>query len=215
VGVIVNGFSPDGKPDARAIAEIERALRGYAVLIEPWSQSVARWMVASASRRNARAWEALSDDMGKALRVELEQAPTGALFQALVSEQVGLITSIPIDAAQRVQKIAAEFLVTGQRADVLSKEIMRSGEVSKSRADLIARTEVSRSAASFTQARATFAGSEGYIWRTSRDGTVRPTHKAQEGKYIKWTSPPKTDPGLAPYHAGCGPNCRCYAEPVF
>lgn len=197
------------------VGAINKALLAYAELIEPWARNVAAYMLADVGRRNEKMWQQLSGDMGKALRVELTHAPTGRIFAALMNEQVELITSLPREAAQRVTKLAQESLVTSSRADAIAKEIMRSGEVTASRATLIARTEVARAASGLTEARARFAGSEGYIWRTSDDGTVRDTHRAQEGKYVRWDSPPKTDLGLDPYHAGQGPNCRCYPEPVL
>ncbi len=192
-----------------------KMLGDYAVLIEPWARSVARYMIADVNRRNERQWKRAADEMGRALRVEITYAPTGQAMHELLQENVALITSLPTKAAQRVHALTTEALVTSQRAADISKEIMRSGHVTKSRADLIARTEVARTASILTQSRAQHVGSEGYIWRTSLDGDVRETHKEQEGKYIRWDSPPKTDKNLAPYHAGQGPNCRCYPEPVL
>ncbi len=187
----------------------------YAYLLEPWARSVARYMIADVNRRDARMWKANGEHMSKAIRAELQFTPTGVLHAALLDEQVALIKSLPLEAAQRVQKLTVMGLSDSRRAADIAKEIMRTGEVTKSRATLIARTEVARTAATFTQARAEFAGSKGYIWRTSKDGDVRDTHRHMEGKYVAWNDPPKTDKGLAPYHAGCGPNCRCFPEPVL
>jgi SPP1 gp7 family putative phage head morphogenesis protein len=209
---IVKGLAPDGVVKD---GQIIQTLRGYADLLLPWATSVATYMVADVSRRNALSWRKHGDQMSKALRVELEHAPTGILFQQLMESQVKLITSLPLEAADRVHALSTEALMSSARADDIAKEILRTGEVSASRARLIARTEVARTASNFTQARARFAGSDGYIWRTSGDGDVRPTHIAQNGKYIRWDAPPSTDKGLAPYHAGCGPNCRCFPEPIF
>lgn len=172
-------------------------------------------MVADVARRNQRAWEQISQDMAHGIRAEITQAPTGAYYSQLMQEQVGLIKSLPLEAAQRIQDMTTAGIASGRRAEDLVGAILGQGPVTASRARLIARTEVSRAAATFTQARARFAGSEGYIWRTSGDGDVRPTHKAMNGKFVPWTDPPKTDKGLAPYHAGCGPNCRCYPDPVL
>lgn len=212
IDAIVKGLSPDGEVED---SKIIRALTGYADLLTPWAESVARYMVADVSRRNARSWKQTGEEMSRALRVELEQAPTGGIFSALMQEQVTLIKSLPLEAAMRVHKLTTEAKLQGKRPSDVAAEIMRTGEVSASRARLIARTEVSRTASNFTRARAQFAGSEGYIWRTSGDQDVRSTHKAMNGKYVRWDSPPKTDPSLEPYHAGCGPNCRCYPDPVL
>lgn len=211
---LVKGLSSDGGP-LKASSKIEEALRAYSDLLTPWAETVARFMVSEVARRNLKGWEKNADEMSRALRVELEQAPTGSIYAGLMREQVDLIKSIPLDAAKRVHDLTTGAMVSGDRASSLVAEIMRSGEVSASKARLIARTEVSRTASNFTQARARYVGSEGYIWRSSGDGDVRPTHRAMNGKYVRWDDPPKTDKGLAPYHAGCGPNCRCFPDPVL
>ena len=205
IDVIVKGLSPDGFADTDNIL---KALRWYAELLKPWATSVASYMVADVARRNERAWRQSGNDISKAIQSEILYAPTGHLFTGLMNDQVELITSLPLDAAKRVHEITTEAMsTTGIRAEAISKKILATGEVTAARARLIARTEVARTASSFTQARARFAGSLGYIWRTSKDADVRPTHQAMNGIYVDWDKPPKTDKGLDPYHAGCGPNC--------
>lgn len=190
-------------------------LRGYADLLHPWAETVAKYMVADVARRNLRAWEKNSEAIGRAIAVELEQAPTGSLYHMLMSDQVTLIKSIPLSAAERVHELTKNAMLGGHRAETLVADILNTGGITKARAKLIARTEVARTASNFTRARSEYAGSEGYIWRTSGDGDVRDTHRKMNGKFVRWDAPPKTDPGLAPYHAGCGPNCRCYPDPVL
>lgn len=214
VDAIVRGLSPDGGLGAQR-GPIERTLAQYAEMLVPWAASVARHMLADVSRRNERAWREIGAGMSRSLRLEMAYAPTGVLFRELMEKQVGLITSLPLDAGARITALAEGTLYSGARADVLAREVLATGRVTASRAMLIARTEISTSASRLTEARAVFAGSEGYTWRTSRDADVRETHQEMEGVYVRWDAPPKTDKGLAPYHAGCGPNCRCYPDPVL
>lgn len=187
----------------------------YGFAIRPWAASVGARMLAEVDRRDLRAWKSLSREIGLGIRAEIATAPSGVLLRELQAEQVELITSLPKKAGLRVQTLTTEALSSGRRAEDIAQEILATGRVTESRARLIARTEVAKASSNFVQARAVAAGSEGYIWRTSDDSDVRETHRAQEGRYIRWSSPPKTDPNLDPYHAGCGPNCRCYPEPVF
>jgi SPP1 gp7 family putative phage head morphogenesis protein len=212
IDVIIKGLAPDGivRDDG-----VLKALRGYSEVIEPWAQSVARYMLADVSKRNAKAWKEQGNDIASALLTELSHSHTGHVFFQLQQQQVALIQSLPLDAAQRVHRLTQEALISSARASTVAAEILKTGQVSKARATLIARTEVSRTASNLTQARAQFAGSLGYIWRTSGDSDVRSTHKRMNGKYVPWGTPPQTDANLDPYHAGCGPNCRCYPEPVL
>lgn len=213
VGQLVKGFAPDGV--VKDLDLLVKSLEAYATLLTPWARSVASYMLADVNRRDEKLWRENSAAMGKAIRVELAQAPTGVSFARMRDEQVELIRSLPVKAAQRVTALAREAMLTSSRGAEVEAAIMQTGLVTEKRARLIARTEVAKSASVFTQARAQFAGSPGYIWRTVKDGDVRHTHQNMEGVYVPWGQPPKTDKNLAPYHAGQGPNCRCYAEPVL
>lgn len=202
-------------PDDPAVADqINQALERYAQIIEPWARVVGRRMVEEIDSRDRRAWRSVSAEMSRIMQVQLHSSDVGSLTQQRLADQVRLITSLPRDAAERVHKLTLEGLTQGTRAKQIATEIMRSGNVSKSRANLIARTEVARTSTEFTRARAEDIGSTHFIWRTSRDSDVRASHKALEGKAFRWGDPPECDPG---HHALPGAiwNCRCYAEPVF
>ena len=151
--------------------------------------------------------------IGNAYSDEILHADTGAAMRGLLAEQVTLIKSIPLDAAKRVHELTLQGIEDATRANEIAKEIQRSGEVATSRAQLIARTEVSRTAATLTEARAKATGSEGYIWRDSGDKTTRHSHHLMNGKYVRWDSPPTLDKLTG--HAGCLPNCRCWPDPVI
>lgn len=211
VGDIINGFPPD---NPEAVPSIETILRQYADVLGGWATRTAATMLADVSARDAQTWMELSGEISKALRDEIRNAPTGELMREMLAEQVTLIKSLPLEAAQRVHDLTLKGIEDGTRAKEIAKEIARSGEVSMNRANLIARTEVARTASKLTEARATHIGSEGYIWRTSKDSDVRHSHKEMEGKYVRWDTPPKLSDGTVT-HAGQIYNCRCYPEPVI
>ncbi|QYY33431.1 minor capsid protein [Cupriavidus pinatubonensis] len=210
VGALVNGFPPG---DPSAVPTIEQLLRRYAEALTPWAEATAARMLADVNRRDEAAWMAQAQDMSRALRLEIRTAPTGATMQALMAEQVGLIKSIPLEAAERVHRLTIEGLEDSTRASEISKAIQASGDVAKSRADLIARTEVARTASTLTEARAMHVGSTHYIWHTSEDSDVRESHRRMDGKVVAWSDPPTIDKMTG--HAGQFPNCRCWAEPII
>jgi len=213
IGEIVASISPDGAITPEALTAIDAALTRYADVIEPWSKAVATRMIAEVAARDEATWFEVSRKMGRALRKEIETAPTGKIMRERLADQVKLITSLPREAAQRVRSLANEAIVQGTRPAELAKEIMRTGEVTESRAILIARTETSRTATELTRVRAEHVGSTHFIWRTAGDSDVRPSHRKLNGKIFRWDSPPECDPG---HHALPGAiwNCRCYPEPV-
>lgn len=211
IGVIVRGMAPGGA--VGDLPGLMAALRNYATTVEPWARSAARVMLADVSTRDAALWRARSRVMSRALRDEIMHAPTGLLLRDLQAEQVRLIKSIPTAAAERVHEISVQAHIASIRPADVAKKILETENVSVSKAKLIARTEVSRAAANLVQARAEAAGSVEYVWWDMNDGNVRPSHKDMRRQRVRWDAPPTLD-GLTG-HAGCLPNCRCFAEPIF
>ena len=207
----VKAFAPDGNLEHPE--ELNIALRKYSELIRPWAKAVAGKMLARVAQRGESAWFQMGREIGRDLRKEIKDAPIGDRMRELLDIQVELITSIPLDAAQRVHKLTLEGITKGQSVTNIAKEIMRQNEVSASKAMCIARTEVARTASVLTQARSEHVGSTHYIWKTSRDADVRDSHRKLHGTVHAWNDPPTTD-GLT-YHAGQGPNCRCYPAPII
>jgi SPP1 gp7 family putative phage head morphogenesis protein len=171
-------------------------------------------MLADVNAIDRNAWDAHTKEMGQAIGDEIRNAPVGDTLRALQAEQVTLIKSLPLEAAQRVHTMTLKGIEDGTRYADIAAEIRRTGDVTESRATLIARTEVARAASQLTQARATHAGSDGYVWRTSHDGDVRSSHREMEGKFVRWDSPPLLSDGTRT-HAGQIFNCRCWPEPVL
>jgi SPP1 gp7 family putative phage head morphogenesis protein len=211
VGDIVQVFPGTG---AETIANLRKALEGYANTLTPWAEATARRMVWDVSRRNEKAWVELSKTLGQGLRDQIYNTPLGAVMQGLITEQVGLIKSLPLEAAQRVQELAINSLQYSSRGEDIIKMIMDTGHVTKSRAVMIARTETGKAVEALTEARSVYVGSEGYIWTDMEDGNVRPSHKKMHGKFVRWDTKPEVEPGKF-YHAGCFPNCRCICVPVI
>ncbi|WP_435638249.1 phage head morphogenesis protein [Carnimonas bestiolae] len=194
--------------------EVAQRLNDYADLrLQRWAEGVATNFINGIQERDYKSWLANSERISDELRHQILNTPIGHTIQGMIAEQVELITSLPTEAASRVQRLALKDVVEGSRSSERVKQIMRSGNVSESRARTIARTETGRATGAIRQARSQASGAIGYIWATSHDADVRSSHKALDGKLIFWDQPPTTD-GLT-YHAGCGPNCRCDMIPVF
>ena len=225
---IVKMFDPT---DAHQVNELEQTLRRYSDLLRPWARVTAQRMLNDVSRRDEKVWGEYTRYLGLELKREIYAAPTGEAMFDLMQEQVHLITSLPLEAANRVHELVTGALYEGARAKEIGDEIYRTGEVTRARANLIARTEVGRAATSLTQARAEYVGSPGYIWRSSHDWDVRPaigtknfaklntlemgSHRKLDGTFHRWDSPPIAATNGVRAHAGSIFNCRCYAEPVL
>lgn len=201
--------------DALTTDDLVSMLRRYADTLNPWARAAAARMIAEVARRDERAWFQASQKIGLSLRQEIASAPMGDEVRQLLADQVHYISSLPLEAATRVQALALEHATAGRRYEEITRDIMRTGQVTISRANLIARTETARAQSAITQARARYVGSEAYTWRTVRDRDVRPAHKRLEGHVFMWDDPPVAEDGGQRHHPGEFPNCRCYAEPVL
>jgi SPP1 gp7 family putative phage head morphogenesis protein len=218
IGAIIDSF-PAGNP--AALPPLTAILESYSRSLEEWARGASLRMLTEVNRRDRDAFLERSREMSQALREEIRGADTGRVMQSLLTEQVTLIKSLPLDAAKRVHDLTIQGLQDSTRADEIAKEIARSGEVTENRAKLIARTEVARTAAKLTEARAQSIGSTHYVWRTVGDSDVRAGHKHMNGKVFAWNDPPMVNEGddkhphWMRHHPGEIWNCRCYAEPIL
>jgi SPP1 gp7 family putative phage head morphogenesis protein len=213
VGTIISPFTPG---DMSQVPTIEHLLNAYADMLKGWATQTASNMLMDVALRDEQTWKVLAKDLSRGLREEIRNAPTGVVMRALLAEQVDLIQSLPREAAQRVHQLTLAGIEDSTRASEIAKEIMRSGEVTASRANTIARTEVSRTATTLTQARAESIGSDSYIWHTSEDSDVRSDHRKLNGRVFQWRNPPVADERTgARANPGCIYNCRCWAEPII
>lgn len=208
VGRIVTGFDIDSPLYSSLVSE---ALGKYAQRLQPWARVMASRIVTAIDNQDEQAWAQQSREMARALRDELETAPVGQALTQFLADNVKLITSLPLEAASRVHDLTQEGLMGSRRAADIAAEIRRTGAVTESRAMLIARTEVARTSSGLSIIRAQHIGCTHYVWRTSRDGDVRKSHKEMEGQVIAFASPPTLSDGTTT-HAGQIYNCRCYPE---
>jgi SPP1 gp7 family putative phage head morphogenesis protein len=201
--------------DPQAVEAVQLQLEQYASLLDPWARSVSQRMIAEISARDWQGWKEASARIGRNLRQEIDDSATGRVMRALLDEQTALITSIPRQAAERVRKLTLEGVTEGLRPAAYVAKIMETGEVTRSRATLIARTEVARTSAMLTQARAESIGATHYVWSTVGDSDVRPSHRKLNGKVFAYADPPVCDPPDHRANPGCIWNCRCVALPII
>jgi SPP1 gp7 family putative phage head morphogenesis protein len=81
----------------------------------------------------------------------------------------------------------------GIRVEELAQKIYDRGNVSKSRAELIAVDQTLKLNSAITRARHEAVGITSYRWSTSRDERVRPMHADLEGQTFDYDDPPVTN----------------------
>ena len=159
---------------------------------------------------------------------------TGRMLMQEIQRNAEIIKTLPLNIAQDVTAYVAKESLKGRRASEIAKEIkLRFPKQTKARAELIARTEVSKTQSNLIESRCRKFNINWYIWRpvggSRGDGRTRTSHKGMAGVLVNWNEPPAPEDlfpiygkhgkkyrnSLGHYHAGCCPNCRCYAEPVI
>jgi SPP1 gp7 family putative phage head morphogenesis protein len=144
------------------------------------------------------------------LGIDLGTEPTIAPHLAeFVRENARLIADIPTKLMGEVEGVISRGVRRGRLASEMAKDIGKRLDVTESRAKLIARDQVSKLNGELAQLRQTSLGVRRYIWLTSRDERVRPSHEDRDGEVFSWDNPP------ADGHPGEPINCRCVAEPVL
>jgi SPP1 gp7 family putative phage head morphogenesis protein len=100
-----------------------------------------------------------------------------------------LIKSIPDKLLNDVAILIEQGYRDGTKTTILRKQIVEKFGVTKSRAELIARDQISKLNASVIRHQYIEAGVKNFKWLTSRDGTrVRESHRVLEGKICTWAN---------------------------
>jgi len=151
--------------------------------------------------------------MGSELKREMNEREFSIRYKELVSKFSYENYDLNKEEIEKLHSLAKQSRWTGERSSYIAKFLMETGKLDKEDAELLARTEASRAGSILTQIRSERAGSTGYVWRSHKDARTRASHKAMNGKFIRWDSPPTIDGVIG--HAGTHLGCRCFAMPKF
>ena len=138
-----------------------------------------------------------------------QSGPILEAMKAASKANLDLITSIPEQYFDKLGDAIGKNMDAGLRFEDLAKEVERIGDVTESRAKLIARDQTSKMNGAFNEARQTSVGIDKYVWQTAGDERVREEHAANDGQVFSWNDPPATG------HPGEDIQCRCVAVPYF
>ena len=190
------------------------------------SDSLARRMVTAVAVQNAQSWReaARKSTQGRRiydlLRNEMAGS-VGAAMRQMIASHAALIRSMPDRMAQDLASQIATRQMRGERAETIAKDIAkRFPHITRAQTAMLARTEVSSTATSISEARADHLSLPCYEWLSSQDRRVRPAHKIMDHVIVFWNDPPAPEAldgipsRLGHYHAGRAPNCRCDANVI-
>jgi SPP1 gp7 family putative phage head morphogenesis protein len=135
------------------------------------------------------------------------------------ASNVEMITSLGQGYFDDVYRIVSDGFQGGDLNSTIATKIKAEFGVSKQRAQLIARDQVSSINGQLERQLATGNGVTKYIWHTNIDGRERDRHEELNGTEQDWNKPPVTvttgKRAGERNHPGEDIQCRCYAENVY
>lgn len=182
-------------------------------------EGVADRLASLAARRTLGAVdETLAKNILQAVGVDISSylgadTEIGAALAQAVEANVALIKSIPTQYLDSIRETVNKAFAAGERFESVAKRIEHVGDVTTSRAKVIARDQTAKITSSFNEIRQVSVGITEYDWSTSNDERVRPSHQAMNGQRCKWSERPSV--GGVPLHPGEDYLCRCVAVPVI
>ena len=172
--------------DASPSEAIERMMRDLA---DRWIGKFEDWAPKLAERYLKGAFKASDSAFQQALKaagwsVEFSMTPTlRDVFEASLSENVGLIKSIPEQYLQQVQGEVMRAYSAGRDLESLTRALRLLYPKAADRAELIARDQSNKANAVVNRARSLELGITEAVWMHSHAGkTPRPDHLAANGK---------------------------------
>jgi SPP1 gp7 family putative phage head morphogenesis protein len=214
------------KIEVEDVGDLIEKLQEYSEKINDWANKSASRMIGSLQKQELKQWEQHSEKMSTLMKQELTKFDVNKAMKQYLADNVHLITSLPLTAAQRVHDIVYNNLTTGKRASTVAAEIMNTGKVTQARANLIARTETGRAVTGLIKVRSESVGIDWFVWRTTHDRRLRTAHKLMDGVLVKWSDPPSPEKLFAGRAKDVGKpygnylpnatfNCRCYPAPLI
>lgn len=197
-------------------AEIEASLRGVGGDFELVAKKIEKRTASEQKEIFASIRSLDPEKVDKLVAISMRKAPgIGRKIDAFRKTNVAKIKSLGTEAVGRVAKKLREAKDKGWHRDRLRKEIQAVADVSRSKADLLARDQVLKLNGQITEERQTRAGIEEYVWSTSSDERVRPMHDDLDGTTQSWDDPPVTNDAGDTNHPGGDYQCRCVAIPIL
>ena len=128
-------------------------------------------------------------------------------LDAFAEQNAALITKIGVETATEVQRVVQDGQLFGRSQKEIAAEIRKiSNKFGINRSRLIARDQISKLNGQLTMMRSQRSGIDEYIWSTSQDERVRPSHREKNNKKRNWNENPIPGEEI---------QCRCVAIPLI
>lgn len=206
---------------ARDEAPMDTLRKALAELVGRWKQNfdeasdgLARYFATAMASRSDAALRRILRDGGFSVRFRMTPAMR-EVFKATVQANVALIRTIPEQYLAGVEGAVARSVQAGRDLAGLVKHIDKLHQVSRSRAELIARDQNNKATSALTRGRQLDLGIGRAVWMHSRAGVEpRPCHVEMDGVEYDLARGMWDREERAWVHPGELINCRCVSRPV-
>ena len=149
--------------------------------------------------------------LGVDIRALMAAPEVNQFMTAKLTENIDLIKTIPERLhASLARHISAEFVQAPFDQQALSRILRQEFKSSGWNLRRLTRDQVGKSIGNLNQIRQRQIGIDSYIWVSSQDQRVRPTHAANSGRMFAWSAPP-----AATGHPGQDVLCRCIPRAII
>lgn len=141
-----------------------------------------------------------------------------------IADNVSKIKSIPAQTLGDMRQIILDGFMDNRSVTNIQRSIQNRYNVTKGKAAMLARDQISTLNAQLSQMQQKDAGCKQYWWSDSGDSRVRDCHRELNGKVFSWDDPPEMwydtkERGRVMTGRRCHPGedfcCRCVAIPIF
>ncbi len=147
----------------------------------------------------------------------ITSGPLGDILSATITENVGLIRSIPAQYLGGVQGAVMRSITTGNGMQDLVPFLQKHKGITLRRARMIAQDQTKKSFSGLSKARMQAIGVEEYEWlHTSGSRHPRKLHIAMNGQIYRYDDPPVIDDKTGERGIpGQAINCACRMRPIL
>lgn len=210
-------MAQDASPAADLEDEIKKLASRWQTRFDEAAKALGAYFAKAAAQRSDAQLRAILRKGGFSIKFKMTRSMNDVL-RATISEQVGLIRSIPQKYLLDVQGAVMRSVQAGHDIGALSKELQKTYGITKRRAGFIARDQNAKASASFNRVRQTELGITEAEWRHSGGGRhPRPSHvKAGNDKVRYEVAKGWFDPDAQQWILpGQLPNCRCVSKSII
>lgn len=210
-------LAADASP-ASALTEALAALRmRWQTRFDDLAERLSIWFAQSAAKRSDAALRAALRHAGFTVKFKMTR-PMNDAYRAVISENVGLIKSIPSELLTQVEGHVMRSVQAGRNLGTLAESLQEQFGVTRRRAAFIALDQNNKATAVLSRVRYQELGITEAIWLHSGGGKEpRPTHLRAGRDRVRFdVAKGWFDPHENKWiHPGELPRCRCVSRPVI